>query len=445
MLSLEFILSDSTRLIKTFIMFLTFTGQGLVSGLIGPSMLDIVISTNSTLAEVSTLVVYRSGGAVVGTLLNPLLLKLMDVELLLGSAVLVVSIVEAITLFFSSVYEVFICFLVNGFCFGIIETGVNILLIRLWGKDCAVFLQSLYFGLGLGCVLSPLIAGPLLTPLPEDYFTSEANETISSSITYYPEDVKVHFAYVGVGVFLVLTSFSYFYIYMRDRNWRKTGIEVKGSIGQDDKSSVSSYYQNFLLWTAYSSAILFSFIYCGIAIAVGSFLTAFTVGSVGISKSTGAYLTSNYWVSFTFSRLLTIFYYDYVGPKINMTGALILTLIANIFLLIWGVHGGWALWFGIAFYGVAMSSLWATLFSFIAYYIPMTNCLTSLIMFGCCLGESGIQILISLFIESTPMMFIYVSLSCSVVMILSFAVLWLSLHHHAIQVTTVSKLSCGSS
>jgi fucose permease len=359
----------------------------------------------------------------------------MNIEILLGSTLLFVGLIQATTLLFTSVSEVFIGFFLNGLCFGMIETAVNIQVIRLWGKDCGIFIQTLYFGFGLGCVLSPLFASPALTPTFEELEEATGNITDYSTTNIGPEDVKIHFVYIAIGCYLTCVGFAFFISYFQSKSSKALITTEHVDLGGEINGKVTCW-ETCLVVTSYSSAFLFSFIYSGIAISVGSFLTAFAVETIGVTKATGAYLTSTYWVSFTFSRLATILYFDYVGPKVNMTGALILTLIANIFLLFLGTSGGWCLWFSVAFYGIAMSSIWATLFSFIAHFIPMSNCLTSLIMFGCALGESAIQILISVFIESTPMVFLYVSLSCSVVMIGSFATLWMSLHYQTKETLT---------
>ncbi|TTB41859.1 Cyclin-dependent kinase 18 [Bagarius yarrelli] len=68
---------------------------------------------------------------------------------------------------------------VTGLAMGIIDTISNLQLVRLYQKDSAVFLQVLHFFIGLGALLSPLIADPFLSE--NDCILG--NTTINSSIT----------------------------------------------------------------------------------------------------------------------------------------------------------------------------------------------------------------------------------------------------------------------
>jgi fucose permease len=175
--------------------------------------------------------------------------------------------------------------------------------------------------------------------------------------------------------------------------------------------------------------MLFMFFYCGVEIALGSYLTPFAVKSdMHLSKATGALMSSTYWITFTFARLTTIFYIDFVGPRNNLIMALSIIAVSNIFLVPFGNTIEWALWAGISLNGIGMSSIWATLFAYISQSMPVTDNMTSLIVCSACLGECVIPIIISALLDRDVTVFLWVTLACSIILILLFVILFLVLH-----------------
>ena len=40
---------------------------------------------------------------------------------------------------------------------GLLDTAGNVLVIRLWGKDCAAYIQALHFAFGVGAFICPIL------------------------------------------------------------------------------------------------------------------------------------------------------------------------------------------------------------------------------------------------------------------------------------------------
>lgn len=168
---------------------------------------------------------------------------------------------------------------------------------------------------------------------------------------------------------------------------------------------------------------MFMHFYCGLEITFGSFLTTYAVNSgLKMSKKDGALLTSLFWATFTFFRLFAVFYIDFTGPEINLIFELILILIANIFLMVWGNATSWGLWTGTALLGLGTSSVWASVFGYIEPYIPVTSGMTASFITAACLGEFIIPAIISNFVESEPRVFLWVTLYCSLAITILFAI-----------------------
>lgn len=167
--------------------------------------------------------------------------------------------------------------------------------------------------------------------------------------------------------------------------------------------------------------IIFMHIYYGLEISFGSFLTTYVVESKSLPieteaerKGTGVLMTSLYWATFTFVRLTTIFYSDYVGPELNIAGCLVVTLLSNIILVPFGGTSLPCLWAGVALIGAGTSSIWATMFTFVDCYFPVTSRIAAAIIIAACVGEFVFPLVISRLIAIDAQVFLWVILFCTV-------------------------------
>ncbi|KAF7696036.1 major facilitator superfamily domain-containing protein 4B [Silurus meridionalis] len=141
-----------------------FFSFGLCIAFLGPTILDLKCQTNSTLQEITwvffsqqvcLLIGSAIGGVFKRTLLNALS------ALFLSS--LLISLIFAIIPLCYNVLQLAIAMAVSGLAMGIIDTIANVQLVVLYQKDSAIFLQALHFFIGLGALVSPLIADPFLS------------------------------------------------------------------------------------------------------------------------------------------------------------------------------------------------------------------------------------------------------------------------------------------
>lgn len=413
------IFKEKTRLLKTLAMYFAFIGHGFGLGVQGPSMLDLQIKTSSTLEQITYIIIGRASGLGFGSILSPLFLKYFDIQFLLTASLAVAGILEAVVPLNYNVWGVVGTFFANGFCFGIIETCCNVFMVNLWGKKCPPFLQALHFCFGLGGFSAPLLVRPFLLP-NQDAVANEDNDLLA----WTPSDVHVQYAYYGIALVMGLASCFFFYVYVFHRETPAMKDDSTVDVSQDDSLAKESLKIKLFRGTIYCNAALFMCFYCGIEIALGSYLTAFGVRcGLHLEKKTAALMSSVYWICFTFSRLATIFYIDYIGPKNNLIMALGLVVFSNVFLVPFGDKLEWCLWLGISLNGIGMSSIWAAMFAFIDGYIPLTNSLTSFMVCAACVGECVIPIAVSAVIETDVTVFLWVILGCSLTQALLFALI----------------------
>ncbi|TRY84741.1 hypothetical protein DNTS_027431 [Danionella cerebrum] len=134
-----------------------FFSFGLSIAFLGPTILDLKCQTGSTLQEI-TWVLF---GALLALFFSSLIISVIFAVIPLCYNVLLLAVAMA----------------VSGFAMGIIDTIANIQLVSIYKKDSPIFLQALHFFIGLGALVSPLIAEPFISEFcPGNNSTENATE-----------------------------------------------------------------------------------------------------------------------------------------------------------------------------------------------------------------------------------------------------------------------------
>ena len=409
---LNIYLSDRKRLWKTLAALLAIFSHGFGFGVVGSSMLDLMISTGSTLQEISYMVPSRAIGLAFGATTCNFLINRLDIQLLMTLSLAVAGGIEIIIPFSPHWYHVVILFFINGACFGILENCVTQFIVRLWKNECTALLQVMYFFIGFGACISPLIVRPLLLQAASE----------EEQLLLKPEDVMVQYAYFIIGTVIGLAGaacFTVYCFYPEEQN-------VKIARSQSESASMlESLCISMTRWICFLLAMIFMFFMCGLEVSYGSFIMPFALSAViQVDKKTGALMQSIFWMCFTFGRLVTCFYVNLIGPMkstllslvICASAALIVTPSANTSIIY--------MWIGSVLLGVGVSPMWANLFGYLQTHFPEYSAFlsTSLITIACT-GECVIPIIVSALIIKDHMAFLYISSVSVLAMVLSFGIL----------------------
>ncbi|KAI3369604.1 hypothetical protein L3Q82_025316, partial [Scortum barcoo] len=156
-----------------------FFSFGLCIAFLGPTILDLRCQTQSTLQQITWVFFSQQFFLLVGSSLGGLFKKTLLSSLsALLSCTLIISLVFAIIPLCHQVVLLSVAMALAGKSMGVIDTIANLQLVRLYQKDSAIFLQALHFFIGLGALVSPLVADPFLA---EDSCVLGANWTANSS------------------------------------------------------------------------------------------------------------------------------------------------------------------------------------------------------------------------------------------------------------------------
>lgn len=336
--------------------FLSFITLGLSSATLGPMVPKIAESIGSTISAVSFLISVKSLGYFIGTFRGG---KLFDC--LPGHRILVICFFLAVLLMLlvpvmpSVVYLAFIILLI-GTCEGVIDVGANLLIFWKFKKNVAPYLNILHFCFGVGSLIPPLIIANLI------------NLNNSVKIIYWT--IPMLFLPSIIGLLLLPSP-------------KIQNANSGSSIKQDNRLS----------WLIIIVMILF--LYVGVEISYGNWIYTYSLNTDLATSVGAAYLTSVYWGSFTFGRLLGIFLSRKVESKIilylNLIGSSI-----SLLLLILFPETKVILWIATISLGLFMASTFPTLLIIAERQLNISGALTGLMMTGAGLGGVVFPFLLSI-------------------------------------------------
>ncbi|XP_059397075.1 major facilitator superfamily domain-containing protein 4B-like isoform X2 [Carassius carassius] len=165
-----------------------FFSFGLSIAFLGPTILDLKCQTGSTLQEITWVFFSQQLCLLIGSLIGGAFTKTLFRALIaLFFSSLIISVVFAIIPLCYNVLLLAVAMAVSGLAMGIIDTIANIQLVSIYKKDSAIFLQALHFFIGLGALVSPLIADPFIS---EHCLGSNSTENATEVIHHFRYSIR---------------------------------------------------------------------------------------------------------------------------------------------------------------------------------------------------------------------------------------------------------------
>ncbi|KAG8181419.1 hypothetical protein JTE90_018886 [Oedothorax gibbosus] len=405
------------RIIKTCNLYISSIASGMSMAVAGPTLLDLQHVVHTDTKQIALVYTGRSSGYLLGSIIGGVLFDMTARKQFLMT---IFNFLIAVTMFavpLSGSIEILTGWMVvNGASLGAVDTGLNVCILNLWGKDSGPYYQALHFVYGVGGLISPLIVAPFLG----HYILEEQQKALNTSVAFLnqssaifqenvyqntsvPSGPSVHPVFYGYAI-IASTAFVVTILFLvvciiapLDSMGQKTGTQ---EIRELSKSFIFVVVLlNFLLL----------FVETGTEIGYAQMVATYAVkGPLRLTPAVGSYLTSTFWGTFTVSRFSTIF----LSLKFsNLSLILFELLIASVGALILHFLSGtqeWALWLASALLGFGIAPLFPTAIAWIEQYITVTNKFVALFATGCAFGEMVIPYTITTFIEEVPEVLSYV-------------------------------------
>lgn len=334
--------------------YVAFVVLGLVLAVLGPTLPYLAEQVGSQLGQISFLFTARALGGFSGALLSGRFYDRRAGHPILMSTLVTFVISLALIPLVPALWLLSGLLFVVGVAEGVLDVGVNTLIVWVHGRGVGPFMNGLHFFFGLGAFLAPIIVAQVLA---------------------YNGDVR--WAY-WILALLVLPALLWI-----GRLPSPPAPEVQR------ESSTSARLDGLVVILIATLLAL----YVGAEISFGGWIFSYTVSMGLAAETTAAYLTSLFWGTFTVGRLLAIPLASRLRPRTILFGDLGLALASVALILVWP-QAQLALWLGTAGVGLCLASVFPTVLTLAERRMAITGKVTGAFFVGASLGSMTLPWLI---------------------------------------------------
>ncbi|KAF7646605.1 hypothetical protein LDENG_00184760 [Lucifuga dentata] len=412
-----------------------FFSFGLCIAFLGPTILDLRCQTQSSLQQITWVFFCQQFFLLLGSSLGGLCKRTLLSSLsALSCCTLIISLVFAVIPLCRHVVMLFIAMAIAGTAMGVIDTIANLQLVKLYQKDSAIFLQALHFFIGLGALVSPLVADPFLA---EDNCVLSPNSSSSSSSSSDIQHLRSSLTAGVGGVFhnvsryplhtegTVITRVSYAFWIMalinlpvpaavlalmyherllpcsKESQRLLDGDSVSTESAQDGHGSLFHCCNleklrgcpaTFFIIHILGGTILF--ITDGIIGSYAGFVYTYAVSPpLSMGHQTAGCLDSVFWASITAGRLVFIYLsYRYAAHRL-ITVSLMVVILVQFSLLIFSSSSVF-LFVGTCVLGFSISSVFPSMLAFTEDVLNYKGCATVVLVTSASMGEMVLQLVV---------------------------------------------------
>uniref|UniRef100_A0A8C1L7G0 Major facilitator superfamily domain-containing protein 4A n=1 Tax=Cyprinus carpio TaxID=7962 RepID=A0A8C1L7G0_CYPCA len=423
-----------------------FFSFGLCVAFLGPTILDLRCQTQSTLQEI-TLVFFSQQfflfiGSTIGGFFSKTLVSSLSA---LAVSSLTISVVFAVIPLCHKLLVLAFAMAVSGLAMGIIDTISNLQLVKIYQKDSTVFLQALHFFVGLGALVSPLIADPFLSETSCVIGNSSTNATslrdlrnkLAGRHVHNVSNVHLHtdgevvtnvsYAFWIMAVINLPVPIAILILMYRERlfvcgsdpsrrlldgdvlamkTWGTTGLTEDAGHQKDTSRSHEGLFGCCLLGNARSFPLSFFGIHIlgglvlffsdGIVGSYTGFVYTYAVAPpMNLAHKTAGYLTCVFWAAIIAGRLSAIpLSYRFKSVRlliVSQVGVIVTLLLLLIF-----SNSSVFLFIGTCCLGLFISSIFPCMLAFTEDILEYKGCATTVMVTSAGMGEMLLQVLVGL-------------------------------------------------
>ncbi|OQR79106.1 sodium-dependent glucose transporter 1-like [Tropilaelaps mercedesae] len=412
--------SKPIRIFQTVNLNMASISLGLTLAIVGPTLLDISEILGISVAQMSYVAFSGDFGAFVGSFLATPLFAMFNAQrviimCMLCSGIFNILIPHGTTPLFVATFA-----FLNGCFFGVQEIGVYVWLVGIWRDHVSPAIQLLHLMYGIGALFAPLIAEPFLSSEATVHgamIVTGVNSTfVPSSIenNAIPQYSHVYIPYAIIGcIFLLTALFMTISFYFDSRDIRPNK--------KAKKSTVLNTSGKLFEWSLVCLVGFYTLIDVTLEACFSKFISVYAVTEHGFTKSSAAFLTSLCYGGFTLARVLAVpLSYHLTPMHLMIVGQCILLLaaLALAFLTHWSPS---ILWVGCCLLGAGLSPLYGSCTAWVSDHVTLCHDYMSVILILTCSGALVPPVIVGHYIETSPILLMYVVLASGVAMSINLA------------------------
>jgi FHS family Na+ dependent glucose MFS transporter 1 len=333
--------SKAQPYIATAAYYLSFIILGLTTAANGPSLPKLAEHTSSSLERISLIFVFNSFGYLVGSFFSGRAYDRFSSHKLMALTLTCIGIAAALIPIAGTLPILLFAMFLSGLGSGTLDVGCNTLLIWTHGEKAGPFLNGLHFFFGVGSLFAPLLLAAALL---------KTND--------------IHWMFWTFTILSLPIAIWFWFL-----------EEPKHVISKEERRNSA-----FPILPVTLVLILF-ILYVGIEIGFGNWIYTYALTLHLETEITAAYLTSAFWGSFTFGRLLAVWISTRLRPVTILFMDLAGCAISTIIIMLWK-DSNTALWIGTFGLGLSMASMFPTFLLLAGERMQITGTITGWFLVG---------------------------------------------------------------
>jgi len=345
--------NQPTKLIATIAYYLSFIIMGATTAANGPSLPALAEHTSSGLDRISLIFVFSSLGYLIGSYFGGRAYDRFPGHKIISAVLLIMGVASAFIPMANSLSVLLLFMFLSGLATGVLDVGCNALLLWTHGEKSGPFINGLHFFFGVGSFTAPLLLAKILL--------STGN---------------IHWLYWSFTIACLPIALWIWFL-----------PEPSVHTHSEDRKNMPLPVIPVLL------CLLLFLLYVGLELGFGNWVYTYAL-TLGLGTTiTAAYLTSAFWGSFTFGRLLGI----WISTRLRSQNILIMDLIgcaiSTIVIMLWK-DSNLALWIGTIGLGISMASIFPTIFMLAGERMQITGAVAGWFLVGSGAGSMFLSWLI---------------------------------------------------
>ncbi|HSJ88407.1 MAG TPA: MFS transporter [Anaerolineales bacterium] len=331
----------TSPLIATIAYYLAFIVLGMTTAASGPSLLKLAEHTASRLDQISLIFVFSALGYLIGSYFGGRAYDRFPGHKLMAITLIFIAIASIMIPLASTLSMLLFAMFLSGLVAGILDVGCNTLLLWTHGEKAGPFMNGLHFFFGVGSLIAPLLLAQVLL---------RTND--------------IHWMYYFFAIACVPMMI-----------WMWLLPEPQHSVQKDNQTNGA-----FPVVPVALIVVLF-LLYVGLELGFGNWVYTYAITLKLSTEVTAAYLTSVFWGSFTFGRLLGVWVSTRMKSHLIIVMDLIGCAVSTVIIMLWK-ESSLALWLGTFGLGLSMASIFPSIMMLAGERMQITGAITGWFLVG---------------------------------------------------------------
>jgi MFS transporter, FHS family, Na+ dependent glucose transporter 1 len=327
--------------IATIAYYLAFIILGASTAASGPSLPALAEHTSSGLDRISLIFVFGPLGYLIGSYFGGRAYDRVPGHRLMAVALLAIALASVFIPLAPVLWMLLVAMFISGLAGGIVDVGCNTLLLWTHGKRAGPFMNGLHFFFGVGSFIAPLLLARVLIQTGD-----------------------ILWLFWSVAIACLPLALWYWFL-----------SEPSTHTQAQERNNLSFPVLPVLLMV-----ILFV-LYVGLELGFANWIYTYALTLDLGTAITAAYLTSGFWGSFTFGRLLGVWVSTRARSQTILFIDLIGCAVSTLIIMLWK-DSSLALWLGSLGLGLSMASIFPTFLMLAGERMEITGAMTGWFLVG---------------------------------------------------------------